>query len=369
MKFKTFILFFLFFVSLKLYGGSPIMLSDTGLYRQVLCTSQLVLINGHLYDPNNPTGIEVLPGGGANGMDSVFRVELIFNSPVEVDYYAELCEFDTIYINNNPYHTGHYEDIEVFENGAANGCDSIVNVTLNFKAQPFRYIEDTLCIEQSLTINGNIYNEANPFGLEYVPSDNGITCDSILYISLRFRRAYMTLGMDQTRIAGDTACIVALTSTPPLSLTWSPNNVNCSDPICTTFCTYTLTDDFRLQATFVDTFGCVASASMTISVNNQHQIYSPNVIKIGSREPFDRFFLGADPGIHKIIRVLIYDRWGEPVYVGEDIPLDRSAAYEKAWDGSVKGQKAEPGVFTWWAEILTFDGKIIQKAGDITVIR
>jgi CHU_C Type IX secretion signal domain len=344
------------------------MVADTGLYTQTFCSSQFILINGHLYEPNNPTGIEVIPGGAANGMDSVFRVQLFFNEPVEVDYFQELCEFDTIYINGHAYHTGHYEDVEVFENAAANGCDSIVNVMIDFRVQPFRYLEDTLCEETVLTINGNEYGVNNAFGLEYVPSGVPGVCDTILYISLQFRKAFVTLGENVAKIRGDTVCINAITSTPPIQMIWSPVNPD-PDPLSTRFCTDTLYDDIRLQVIFTDTFGCKASAAMVIEVSNNHQVYAPNVILAGSYEPFDRFFLAADPGIHLVKRLMIYDRWGEPIYDQTNIPMDRSAAYDLAWDGTYKGKKVEPGTFVWWAELLTFDGKIIQKSGDISVLR
>jgi hypothetical protein len=364
-------LFFLFFLNKNEAAWAATahpMVADTGLYQQTFCSSQLILINGHLYDPNNPTGIEVIPGGAAGGMDSVFRVELFFNAPVEVDYVATLCDADTIFINGNAYHATHYDDVEVFENGAANGCDSIVHVLLDFRPQPFRYIRDTLCADAAYVINGTRYDVNNSFGIEYVATPTSATCDSILYIALQFRQSFAYIGPDREVIAGDTVCLSLLSNTPPQSVAWSVP-VTCIGPDCVVVCTDILTQNLTVRVDFVDTLGCVVSDEVQIRVSQAHQVFAPNVLRVGSREPFDRFFLGADPGVIAVRRMVIFDRWGNHVFEQKDMSLDRSAAYDLAWDGTARGQICEMGVYGWWAELETFDGKRFERSGDVTLLR
>ncbi|MCB0548764.1 MAG: T9SS type B sorting domain-containing protein, partial [Phaeodactylibacter sp.] len=52
--------------------------STTVLERQ-LCSGEVLMVNGNTYSESNPTGIEVIPGGAANGCDSIIQVSLTFS--------------------------------------------------------------------------------------------------------------------------------------------------------------------------------------------------------------------------------------------------------------------------------------------------
>ncbi|TNE62288.1 MAG: hypothetical protein EP344_05185, partial [Bacteroidetes bacterium] len=99
--------------------------------RDTFCTNQILLINGHLYGPDNPEGTEVIPGGAYNGADSIIEVRLVFFQPSITVLDQPICDNDTIWVNNVPYHAGFSLGEEVIEGGAANGCDSIIKVQLS----------------------------------------------------------------------------------------------------------------------------------------------------------------------------------------------------------------------------------------------
>jgi hypothetical protein len=40
---------------------------------------------------------------------------------------------------------------------------------------------------------------------------------------------------------------------------------------------------------------------------------------------------------------------------------------DSGWDGKVKGQKAVPAVFVYYAEILFKDGEVVLYKGDVTL--
>src|SRR5690606_32022537 len=67
-----------------------------------------------------------------------------------------------------------------------NGCDSAVFVNITFTDNVINAINETLCLGDSLTINGIIYNENNPTGSETIIGGSVFGCDSTIQVSLSF---------------------------------------------------------------------------------------------------------------------------------------------------------------------------------------
>lgn len=340
---------------------------DTAVYSHTYCSHQVVIINGHLYGPFNPTGLEVIPGGATGGMDSIFWVQLQFLEPVEVDYTATLCEGDTLWVNQSAYHNTHYQGQEVVENGAANGCDSIINVLIHFIPSPYYTLSDTLCAGTHLNINGHQYDENNRSGLEILDGASYTGCDSLVYISLFFRQAWVYAGPDRTLVQGDTVCIALQSRYTPESITWTPQPEQCTGALCEMFCTPLLSESQTYRVTLTDNYGCVSTDEVHITVSDRHRVFAPNVFLAGAGAPNDRFFLSADPGVLQVVSLQIFNRWGEPVFEKHQIPL--LSAYSEGWDGAWKGKDAPTGVYLWQAELENFLGKRFTRTGNVTLLR
>jgi hypothetical protein len=353
-------------IACRVNAMSPV--GDTAIYQQTFCSNQIVIINGHVYGPFQTQGIEVIPGGGANGMDSIFKVMLTFNQAVEVPLHITLCEGDSVKVNNTFYHQNFFEGKEVFENAAANGCDSIVKVKLTFIPPPFSNYIDTLCSDGFITVNGNRYDVQNRNGLEIIENGAYNGCDSLVYISLFFRYQYVNIGPDTTVIEGDSVCISVQAQFFPQLVEWSPQPP-CADPECLTFCTARLLRPESYSIIYTDTFGCVSRDEVSILVNKKHNIYGPNVFNPDLDEPNSRFFVVADRGVVLIRKLLVYDRWGEPVFSVDNVPNDPSSAFNMGWDGTKNGTRLHNDVFMWYAELETFSGEILREAGDVALIR
>lgn len=86
----------------------------------------------------------------------------------------------------------------------------------------------------------------------------------------------------------------------------------------------------------------------------------PNAFMPESVGPRSRFGL-LNSQIIKLDRFSIYDRWGKQVFTTTD-PT-------KQWDGNINGEKAAVGVYVWEAVGFCSSGKLIQKTGNVTLIR
>ena len=100
-----------------------------------------------------------------------------------------------------------------------------------------------------------------------------------------------------------------------------------------------------------------------LTIDNEIEVYAPNIIRPGSNSWFTIF---GSSGIRSVLELTIYDRWGNRMYHQEDIPPNQP---DLGWNGTSNGRQVVPGVYVWHARILTQDGRILEKAGDVTVVR
>ncbi|MCK6692200.1 MAG: gliding motility-associated C-terminal domain-containing protein [Thermoanaerobaculia bacterium] len=80
----------------------------------------------------------------------------------------------------------------------------------------------------------------------------------------------------------------------------------------------------------------------------------------------DYFGVSAGPEWRLVRRLAVFDRWGDTVFEARDFPPD---AVSGRWDGRVRGQAVNPGVFAWLCVMELADGTVETLSGDVTVVR
>jgi gliding motility-associated-like protein len=127
---------------------------DTTFVNDQLCVGESRTVNGTVYDETNAAGIEIIENGAANGCDSIISVNLQFTDAAEERLELDLCEGETIEVNGTVYDAGNPSGTEVFPNGSVEGCDSIVVVDLSFTAPPTAQLEGpaTVCPGEDATL-------------------------------------------------------------------------------------------------------------------------------------------------------------------------------------------------------------------------
>ena len=158
----------------------------SGIVAQQLCTGESILVNGTIYDENNANGTEVLPNASTNGCDSTVVIDLGFYPPAESSFNQQLCTGGSVTINGTIYNESNPNGTELIMNGSVNGCDSTINVFLSFTNNVVYEIMETLCPGGSMTVNGVVYDEANPNGTEIIIGGSVLGCDSTVEVSLSF---------------------------------------------------------------------------------------------------------------------------------------------------------------------------------------
>ena len=97
---------------------------------------------------------------------------------------STICANESLTINGTIYNASNYTGTEVFSNIGIHGCDSTVTISLNVLPVLSSSNNSTICANESLTINGTIYNASNFTGTEAFTNIGPYSCDSTVTISL-----------------------------------------------------------------------------------------------------------------------------------------------------------------------------------------
>ena len=98
----------------------------------------------------------------------------------------------------------------------------------------------------------------------------------------------------------------------------------------------------------------------------ESDLYIPNVFSPNFDGINDRAEVLAAEGVGLISYFRIFDRWGNLVFEAREVPLGHSSG---AWDGTNNGSPLPAGVYVYALEVRFLNGKTVQKAGDIVLVR
>lgn len=142
----------------------------------VFAQSDTTLLSNESCNPQDTGFIEVILSNQF-GCDSLIIITTSlqpFSSSMQL---PEVCFGESLVINGTTYNASNPAGIDTLT--ASNGCDSLVYVELQFSNPPgTEFIDTTLCMGEELVVNGQVYNENLPSGIQMISGQDG--CDSLL---------------------------------------------------------------------------------------------------------------------------------------------------------------------------------------------
>ncbi|MDX2135876.1 MAG: gliding motility-associated C-terminal domain-containing protein [Saprospiraceae bacterium] len=272
---------------------------------------------------------------------------------------------DTTLLQNsscNPADTGTF--VQVLQGFL---CDSVVTTVTAFIPPVFSEITDTLCAGESLVLNGTVYDQSNPLGQEILLNASG-ECDSaVITVNLTFETLVVDIGVEQPLFAdaaGSLTIIAVGGGAPPFvyQLDNGPEVLLSQLPQ-----TISLPAGNHVIAV-QNVNRCTWSQEVSIAQGPPKSVYIPNAFHPGQKSGLnDVFFIATAPGqVSRIVRLQVFDRWGNLVYEGENLAPNDPA---NGWDGATRDKDCPPGVYLYVAEVDFADGKQEVFDGEITLIR
>lgn len=272
------------------------------------------------------------------------------------------------------------------------GCDSIVELNLtvapNNLAGAFT-LTPTSCdyiIDGQLRLD-SVLNGVAPytFTLDGTPLPSGQTTPSLAPGSYLFsiqdaigctHDTLLTLpatppftvdlGPDITGVVGDTFVITTQSNGNVANYDWMPDSLF----NCTTGCSpITIQPNQSQTIVLVATSdnGCVTTDTLNIELTIEREVFFPNAFTPNGDGLNDVFGpVSQFPQAQEVALLLIYNRWGEVVYQGEELSLQGGS---QGWDGTIGGEAAQAGAYVYLATIRFFDGTEEVYHGYITLLR
>ena len=142
------------------------------------CRDEDVVVGGEIFNASRTTGTVVIPLD--DGCDSLVEVRLEYFSRDTTIVERQLCEGQSIEVGNVIYDASNPAGTVMLNSQF--GCDSVVIVDLSFGATLSARIEPLICPEEQIFIGSQSYDSRNPIGTERFTSSGG--CDSIVEISI-----------------------------------------------------------------------------------------------------------------------------------------------------------------------------------------
>ncbi|TXB62996.1 T9SS type B sorting domain-containing protein, partial [Phaeodactylibacter luteus] len=304
--------------------------------KDTLCAGDFRIINGQTYNSSNPTGRDTVSYSGTGCDSLIISVDLFFSAP-EVQYtvLAPGCpgessrlRLDSIYGGVPPYVAG------------ADGGGIPVNslpVEIALPLPEFSlHIEDLYGCRQTYT---GIADTLPPFQ---------ISLPDTLYV-----------------LAGSTIALTPAWDFPLEEAIWAPAaGLECTDcPVA--LASPEATTRYTLQLATTD--GCLASAEVLVIVEDEPRIFTPSGFSPNGDGQNERFRHYSRPGhVTSTEHFEIYNRWGQLMYQARDIPGE---ATNWGWDGMLRGEPANTGVYAYRYTVLLGNGQLQTYAGTVTLMR
>jgi len=120
-------------------------------------------------------------------------------------------------------------------------------------------------------------------------------------------------------------------------------------------------NDYTIKLIVETEHGCLDTVLSQVKVENVITIYVPTAFSPDGDGINDKFIVVGNGIDLDNYMIYIYDRWGELIYLNDDL--------SEAWDGTVKGQLVQQGVYKWLVVYKDERGVEYQKTGTVTLIR
>jgi hypothetical protein len=198
-----------------------------------------------------------------------------------------------------------------------------------------------------------------------VEDANGCISDTTLHLE-DAAELWVDLGPDTMLAFGDSLLIEAVVSDPSLdTVIWTPLDeigapgglIQIVTPLRSVLYEVVVRNDS----------GCLARDERSVTVEKQHRVFVPTVIRPGAALDANAVFtVYAGPEVRRVPSLRVYDRWGECVFEKTDlIPNDPT----QGWRGRWREKEVPPGVYVYVVELEYFDGSTDLLSGDVTVVR
>jgi len=227
---------------------------------------------------------------------------------------------------------------------------------------PIRYSIDGINFQSSPVFNGLNSGTYTVTTLDA----NDCYVQEIIWINVPLM-VHVDIGADHILLPGDTVILEAIVNVPfdsLSSITWS----GLLNPACPTCLIQPvapiITTAYSISVS--NSQGCTDQDSVVVFIQQNVDIYIPNVFSPNGDGINDRLLISAASEVEEIESMEIFDRWGNLVFAAKNFLPDDPT---NSWDGKREGVTLNPAVFAYKMMARFKDGRREVRNGDVTLVR
>jgi len=274
-----------------------------------------------------------------------------------------LCTDEDIIVNGVVYNIDNPVGEEIIEQAVS--CDSLLRVDLSFYEESILVVDETYCEDAVVYFGGEEFDVDNPTGEVYLENASVNGCDSTIIVNLDFSNDnapdfdIVILSAQDNNYTLSTSSEVILDS-----IVWEGSS-QLSCELCPDV-SFMISETTVISATGYYGENCIVFASVNLVpvLIDTSKIYIPTIFSPNGDGVNDRFLLGSAEDIF-ISSFFVFDRWGNKVWGRKNMNTNDPDA---SWDGKYNGQALQPGVYIYVFKIINGDNSEELISGEITII-
>ncbi len=276
---------------------------------------------------------------------------------------ATICENETYTAGPEVFEDAGYYEVTL---PAEDGCDSIIQLTLDVLPNTYSFLRDTVCEGEVYSYYDLITSEPGTYEIS-IPSVSG--CDSI--VELELHTIPISWGVDIGPVfelsLGEYLDLIPNAYDPRLIyFNWyDENDLLLAEQLVIE--DYQTFENTILYLESEDSFGCSLIDTVEVRVDKLNsRLYVPNAFS-PNFDGFNDFFRFYETiALARVKTFAVFNRWGAEVYREENIV---DSEFFLGWDGIFKGEAAAIGVYAYFIEAEYLDGTVELLEGDVTLLR
>lgn len=237
----------------------------------MLCPGDSVIVNGTVYNMDNPLGTETVTNPG--DCDSTYVVNLSFFPAADNLIDNQLCTGDSLIVNGTIYNESNPTGMEILIGGSQSSCDSTITIDLEFVDNIENFFSESVCIGDSIFLEGQWQFNSGDYTDTF---QSAAGCDSIIVTTVLFNSCNVPIDIMVTNneCFDDEEGIITITidnGNAPYTVDWSGNGQMGSFDITQNFVPESLTDlaSTTYMLTITDNLGDIISI-LPITINNNN---------------------------------------------------------------------------------------------------
>ncbi|TVQ51298.1 MAG: gliding motility-associated C-terminal domain-containing protein, partial [Saprospirales bacterium] len=289
---------------------------------------------------------ETILSGSGGDCDTLFQLTVVASEYVNANLSREICPGESFEINGTVFsEPGEFELVLP----ATDGCDTLLSIVVDWSEDIERRETLRICPGESIEVEGEMLSEAGEY--EFTIS-SVLGCDTILLVRLEheFVPEAAIIGPDRV-CEGEEILLRASPQEQLQQIFWSIGDISSEIRISEGGL-------YSFEAITYD--DCGVYAEKWIEDCPSRQVYIPNAFSPNNDGVNDEWTIYTAAEAVEF-EVQIYNRWGAKVFEQKGPSI--------SWDGSYRNEILPGGVYVFQLRLIFSDGEIVDRIGEVMLVR